>query len=1194
MTKHKHTKMEHKPIIGLISTWPVYQGMTIDRYAHSLIQGISSAATERDCNLLLGCGFSVMGNSPERHSFWPVPGPDANFVPVGPWNTDGLIIVPDDLSEEQSQYVGDLLASGFPVIFTTPEGPGPVVAVDNTYGIRQAFTHLWAHGHRQIAFIAGHASAGGDSEERLRAYRDALREADAVEDPRLIAFGKHRYADGAEAMRQILETGAPFTAMMASNDLSCLGAIEALREAGRRIPDDVAVAGFDDILDARSLTPGLTTVRHPTFQLGYQAVTTLLEYIEGRRSGSARVIITPQLIVRQSCGCRTAGEMPTTILGEIERTLGVRELAEVMAKAALIEARNSGLTELEEQSLAWVEAFGVSLTSRNPDLIVNAMQSVLSWAEAKGEDAQLWQAGVAAMQQNLKSLQRLGPESDATATLAMSLLNRARLEIGDQLQKQTTREMLAHMEMTAQLGLMTAELLTALNIAESAEILARHLPKVGIKNALVALYEADEEDEVARGRVVLSAGLPMSHEGRRFAPREFPIPDLYPADELLHLTILPLELDGQTSGFVAFQASNPELCAAIVHNLIAALRASRLYRDALDGRRLAEEANQLKNRFLSMVSHELRTPLSLIVGLSDMVLREQRETSGLKPGIAQDIEQINLSAQHLGRLLGDVLDLTSSEAGQLRILSQPLDLAEVLKVAAGSGEQLAQAKGLAWRSSVPPEGPWVLGDRTRLRQVALNLISNAVKFTEGGEVALTVEKRDGQVTVSVTDTGMGIAPEEQAAIFEEFHRSERSIREGYSGLGLGLAVCKQLMQQHGGMIGVESPVVNGRGSRFYFSLPILSDLPTQNTLTTQPHETVILLTERAEAADDLKQYLEGRGFEVEAYVVGQETDWMAKAVERHPAAVVMEAGLAAKQSWEIIGLLKRQAATENVPVLVYALNEAHNEGELLELNYLLKPLRPEQLTRELERQGLGNQQTVLIVDDDPKILAVHSRIVQQVGYRALQANNGQAAVTVAGQARPNLILLDLMMPEMDGFAVLDRLRAEEATRNIPVIVITGQVLSDEDMERLNRGVAAILSKGLFSADETLARIEAALARQSGLSNTSQRFVRRAIAYIQAHYGEPMSREDIARHIAISGNYLTDCFRQVMGITPMTYLTRYRIQRAQQLLDTTDSSITEIAFESGFSEISHFTRTFKREVGVSPYAYRRGQRPAAAH
>lgn len=1188
------TPRNRRPIIGFISTWPIYQGTTIDRYAHSLIQGISAAATEQGCDLLLGCGFSVTGYTAQRHSFWPVPGPEVDFVPVGPWNTDGLIIVPDDLTQEQSQYVGDLLASGFPVIFTTPEGPGPVVAVDNIYGIQQAFTHLYNHGHRQIAFIAGHSGKGGDSEERLRAYHEALRAAGLPEDPRLIAFGEHRRANGAIAVQQILDTGAPFTALIASNDLSGLGAIQRLTETGHRIPQDVAVVGFDDILDARSLSPSLTTVRHPTFQIGYEAVSTLLQYIDGKRSGVTRVIVPPRLIIRQSCGCQVSADLLVASAQPpvAEAALGLDEFVRAMADAAWIEARNSLLEEIEAQCRRFMLGFLESLKSQDIQVALTEIWRALAWIEERGEDAHIWQVAADFISQNLTALFKLAPGADLT--FVTGLLDRLRLQVSDQIQRQTTRAMLAHMDMTSQLGLMTAELLTALNIAESAEILAKHLPQVGIKNALVALYQASDEDEVAQAVVLISAGLPASTNGRRFDPRQFPLSDLYSTTEPIHLTILPLDVDGETSGFVAFSAPNPELCAAIVHNLIAALRASRLYRDAVDGRRMAEEANQLKNRFLSMVSHELRTPLSLIVGLSEMVLREGRENTLLKPSVTQDIEQINLSAQHLGRLLGDVLDLASSEAGQLRIASQPLDLAEVLRVVVPTGEQLVQAKGLTWKACIPSNGIWIMGDRTRLRQVALNLISNAVKFSEQGEVTFNVDVQNGQAVISVSDSGIGVAPEEQETIFQEFHRSERSVREGYTGMGLGLAVCKQLIQHHGGSIGVESPLKDGRGSRFYVSLPIISTLPSQTTpsTSTQPTQAVVVLAEQAEVGAWLKQHLEGRGFESHIFQIDQEADWISKTVSLQPAAVLMEYRLAARQGWEIIGTLKRQPVTANIPVLVYTLNPEQNQGELLELDYLLKPLRIEQIATELERHGLSNQQTVLLVDDDRNILSVHSRIVQQAGYRAVQAHNGHEALDAIQQGLPALILLDLIMPEMDGFELLDRLRAQENTRNIPVIVVTGQTLTDEDMERLNRGVASILNKGLFTADETLGRIEAALARQSGLSNTAQRFVRRALAFIQAHFAEPISREEIAKHVAISSNYLTDCFRQVLGITPMTYLTRYRIQQAQRLLDTTDLSITDIALETGFSEISHFTRTFKREVGVSPHAYRRGKRPAA--
>jgi len=193
---------------------------------------------------------------------------------------------------------------------------------------------------------------------------------------------------------------------------------------------------------------------------------------------------------------------------------------------------------------------------------------------------------------------------------------------------------------------------------------------------------------------------------------------------------------------------------------------------------------------------------------------------------------------------------------------------------------------------------------------------------------------------------------------------------------------------------------------------------------------------------------------------------------------------------------------------------------------------------------------------------------------------------VLDRIHPELILLDLMMPEMDGFAVLDVLRSRESTRNIPVIILTARLLSDADLERCNRGVASILGKGLFSAEETLKHIEAALTRQNSLGGPTRQLIRRAMAYIHEQYAEPLTREEVAGAIGISADYLTDCFRQELGVTPITYLRRYRIRQACQLLRESDQSITQIAQNVGFSDGAYFTRTFLREMGVTPRAFRR--------
>ena len=1178
------------PTIGFISTWPIYQGTTLDRYAHSLIQGISAATAEYNCNLLLGCGFSATGNTPQNKRFWPVPGPNVNFVPVGPWNTHGLIIVPDELTQEQFHYVHDLLASGFPVIFTTPEGPGPVVAVDNTLGIRQAVEHLVHHGHKRIAFIAGNIGRGGDSEERLQAYHAALKDAGLSEDPRLIAFGEHRKEGGATAMRQVLDSGADFTALVASNDLSCIGAIQTLKESGRIIPDDVAVIGFDDILDARSLSPSLTTIRHPTFSLGYQSVVTLLDHIQGKAVRAERVVVPPRLIIRQSCGCQPAGGSESFQISDSpETTLQLDDLACAMAESALIEARNSLFEDIHVQCTTFLNALLTSLSKQEDKAILNEVRQVLAWTDDRDEDPHIWQAGLAVIYQKVNTILELAP--GASPSFLSSLVDRIHLEISDQIQRQTTRSMLEHMDMMAQLGMVTAEMLTAMNIPDLADILAKHLPRIGIKNILVATYDTSSEDNTSKAEVLFTAGLSDIPNRYKFETRSFPGARIYPINEQTHLTILPLDVDAKTSGFVAFSAPNPELCAAIVHNLSAALRTSQLYNDAVEGRRLAEEANYLKSRFLSTVSHELRTPLSLIVGLSEMVVREGRENSHSSSTNLRDMEQINISAQHLARLIGDVLDLASSEAGQLHILREPLDLTEVLRVAAKIGEELARENNLIWKVELPRHGPWIMGDRTRLRQVTLNLISNAVKFTPEGEVRLDVTIKGSEAEISISDSGVGIPLYEQTKIFDEFYSSQDAIQSGKSGMGLGLAITKQLIERHDGRIEVQSPGKLGKGSTFSFYLPIILEKDPsilQQGVLTQNNNFVLVLTEEDKTSSKLSDHLTAHGFEVQNCRVDGDSEWLSKIIQIPPSAIILEEHLATREGWAITGMLKRHSATTHIPMLMYSLDQKNDSGQLLELNYLHKPLQLEQLARELERLSGTKEQTILVVDDDPGILEMHCRLVEGSGRRAVTAHNGREALAVIKEQIPDLILLDLMMPEMDGFAVLDELRSKESTRDIPVIILTARLLSDIDLERCNQGVATILSKGLFSADETLGHVEAALTRQPTLNRTTQQLIRKAMAYIHVHYAEPITREEIAEHIGISADYLTDCFRQELGITPITYIRRYRIRQACELLQNSDKSITQVSIAVGFSDSAHFTRTFQREMNMTPRAYRRSR------
>lgn len=1107
-----------RPTLGFLSTWSVYQGATIDNYTHTLLQGISTGARELECNLLLGCGIGLAARPRASRTAWAVPDTDVDFVPVGPWNTDGLIVIPDDLSPPQFAYLQELIQDDFPIVLTTAEKPGlathrsHLVAVDNAGGVRAAMHHLLHHGHRQIAFIAGKSGHGGDTAERFTAYRESLGEAGIAYDARLTAYGEHRTRDGRAAMQQILNSGVEFTALLASNDLSCLGATQTLREAGRRIPQDVAVISFDDILEARSQLSPLTTVRHPTFAQGYQSVVTLLDTLAGH-APEVEIRIPTRLVVRQSCGCR-----PESAASEnsFASNPDLQARARAMAQATLVEARISSEQDIQPLCLALAQAYDTALARRDTAPFERALSRLALWVDAHDEDAFAWHAAISAL-------------DCPTSPLAHTLIDRARLEIAEHTQRQATDMLLKHMDMSGRLGLMTAQLLAAPEMLEGATptqaedetnsdlanehaILAEHLPHLGITHALVAAYVPRPDDPYACANVLLDAGMthPFPRVGQEFSTRAFPPRDFYP-NTPFQLVLMPLVIDARPTGFVALALdtraplTNLEACAAITHNLGSALRSSRLYRDALLGRRLAEQANKLKSRFLSTVSHELRTPLSLIVGLSDMVLEQH---DGALPGSARrDLEQIHTSARHLGRLMSDVLDLASSEAGQLRLQMEPFELTHEFTSAARIGAQMARDKNLEWRahcrrqdgldSSDASSQLWVNGDRTRVRQIILNLLSNAVKFTPNGTVTLDLKTEGQTATISVSDTGIGIAPDEQLKLFREFQRTERTIAAGYGGLGLGLAISKQLVEQHGGAIGVRSPGDLGSGSTFYFTLPLVREPPEGDL----EHDFLAC----APGAQEFRPF--SRAF----------------------------------------------------------------------LDPFLAPGSPDA------------PRTVLVVDDDPAILALHARLVEQQGHRAVLAHNGRQALELIESTHPSLVLLDLMMPELDGFHVLDALRARETTRAIPVIVLTARALDETDIERLNRGVAAIMAKGLFRTGEMVKHIQAALERRHALGSPTQRLVRRAMGFIHARYADPLTREQIAAHVNINPDYLTDCFRQEVGVTPMVYLNRYRLKQARELLENSDLKITQIALAVGFGESAHFTRMFQRETGVTPRAWRQGKR-----
>ncbi len=1184
--------------IGVFGNRQVYVGTTIVRYEQTLFHGIRAAARAYGCNLLLACGVGPDTEPFEWLPAWPIDRPDTNFVPVGPWNTSGLIAIPP-FTDAQQPEIQELLAHRHPIVFTYPQAGYPSVGPANSAGIEQAFAHLVAHGHRRIAYIAAFEHAGGDGAERLAAYRAAVAAHGLPLDRALIGYGEHSAHESYHAMRHMLEAGIDFTAVLTSNDESAIGVLRALADAALRVPQDVAVIGFDDVLYAKGQSPPLTTIRHPTFELGYRAVELLLDYITGRRTDIVTVRVPTRLIVRESCGCQPysrpiAGARDTAAQDAASTAFDRQALIQAMSDAVSVETRQSNIARIDDWCQQLVAAFCTSIGERDPQPFAAALDQLLQDVEAANEDPYSWQAAISVLREQAGAL-CAACAPGAQQHVAEDLLDQARVRISEQLRRQHTRFLVRQAELMDRLSTLTTRLLTALELRQILDILADYLPRIGIRHAQIVLFEAEDDDSVAWSSLYMRSAIEPPAV-RRFLSRQFPPPGLYDTAEPYRLALLPLIIEGGLSGFVAFDAAYLEPCGLIVRHLAVAFRNSQLYAAAEEGRRLAEEANRLKGRFLSTVSHELRTPLNLIVGLSEMLLRDRNSIAAVSDAAAQDIERIFANAEHLGRLIGDVLDLASSEAGQLRLYREPLDLAEILQSVVATGAQMAREKGLAWHTQLPPAGPWVRGDRTRLRQVALNFISNAVKFTDRGSITVELSIAGEAVVFAVSDTGPGVPRADQQQIFDEFRSSARTTDRGYGGLGLGLTICKQLIERHGGTIGVRSSGEEDGGATFFFTLPLLAAGALQAEHMPElsaDRLLVMFLTEREDQGGHLGAMLYERGFDVQVQRTDAEADWLPRLVAAPPGALILDEPLAARRGWEILAVLKRHPATAALPVLMYAFDPQHDRGALLELEYLLKPLDPEQLAHALEQQRTWDEQapgvkTILVVDDDLDTLALHARLIHQqlAECRVMQAHNGREALALMEQTRPNLVLLDLMMPELDGFGVLEAMRARESTRNVPVVVLTARMLSEEDMARLNAGVAAILGKGLFSADEILRHIEAALAHHHTLKNATRLLVRRAVAFIQAHYADSITRDQIAGHIGVSADYLTASFRQEMGVTPIAYLNRYRISRARILLEAGQHSVTEIALDVGFTDLANFSRAFHREVGMTPNAYRR--------
>jgi signal transduction histidine kinase/AraC-like DNA-binding protein len=1072
---------------------------------------------------------------------------------------------------------------------------GPTIAANNEAGVLTALQHLAEHGHQRIAFLAGTANdVRGDSGERLRAFEIGRERLSLDRDPRLVAYGRHVYDGGYSAVLQIIHSGADFTAVMASNDESALGAMQALKDNGRRVPEDVAVIGFDNRLEGSVTEPGLTSIHVPLFDVGYRAVALLTNAIREGNHLREREQVDAHLVVRESCGCRPGAHLPKSLPVPLNHSAEAHDRAPVgllglVASPILDQAHSLPQAEVLSMCEELIGAFLASIHEGSTEGFQKVLRDVLKRTSSDDDNLYMWHDAISQLEVAFRVESQ---ELPGVVVAIDKIAGEARTLIGEAMQHLHLQRNIQARWISSRLSLLTARLLAALEETQIFDILATHLPDMGIHTAILARFEANDEGDEAW--IAARDLLHPEQSVARVRSASFPAGILSDSGSPIILTLVPLVDQERQIGFMAFGSEDFDLYGSIVQQVGGALNTARLYRDATYGRKLAEDANRMKDRFLSTVSHELRTPLNLIIGHTGILLRDQDEgDSDLPDAVRQDIDRIHTYAQHLAGLIGDVIDLGSAEAGVLRLAKETTDFTAIVRMAATSGRQLAEDKGLAWEDDLPDRVVWVWGDPTRLRQVALNLISNAVKFTPSGRVCVRLEANDSEVTLTVKDTGPGVTEDELQLIFEEFGRSERTIVQRQGGLGLGLAISKRLAELHEGTITVSSTGQEGEGATFYFRLPVTAP-PPEAALSPEQElpapQTVALLTAYPQRHAELCERLSAQHMHVNVIRVAAGRTWLDSLLRYKPQAIILDVAEDSVEIWDVLKEIKAHRGFARTPIFFVS---TRAEGAVLRLDYLSKPIEIGDLNRALDHYWTTpgerrHRRTILVVDDEPATLEMHARIARahSSSNRILKARSGRQAIEVLRSEIVDLVLLDIQMPDLDGFQVLETMQSLESLRNIPVIVVTGQVLTEADMRRLNEGVAVVLSKGVFSTETTISQISSALEHRRKLTSESRNLTRLAMGYIHENYADSLTRGDIARHIGISEDHLTYCFRQELDTTPIAYLQRYRVNVAKHLLRETDRTITDIALSVGFSDSGYFSRIFRRETGMSPDSYRR--------
>src|SRR3989449_4056061 len=606
------------------------------------------------------------------------------------------------------------------------------------------------------------------------------------------------------------------------------------------------------------------------------------------------------------------------------------------------------------------------------------------------------------------------------------------------------------------------------------------------------------------GRVILT-GAPMIVKDYR---QEFPdSPFLAAVEEagVRSLIAVPLKARGALIGVLAvdshaphaFREEDQQLLSALADQASIAIENAQLYeqvkrhaeeleakveartRELQEANQRLEDASRHKSEFLANMSHELRTPLNAIIGFTRLVMRRSQEVLAARQ--YENLEKILISAEHLLGLINDILDLSKIEAGRMEVRPGSVDLAVLVDDCLRTVEPMIRSEHLQVREDMAADLPPLWTDRDKLKQILINLLSNAIKFTDAGTVTVSARPENGRMAIAVADTGIGVPPDALELIFEEFRQVDSSSTRKHGGTGLGLSISRHFARLLGGDVSVRSTL--GAGSTFTLILPLryeVSSISTRAAAAAMRDEraappdgkVVLVIDDDPDVIYLLRENLGDAGYRVVGALSGQEG--LQKARELKPFAITLDITMPNKDGWEVLHELKAHPATKDIPIIVVSIVDNKELGYRLgAFDYLLKPIDRDTILTALGRIAPPRGR-LLVVDDDPVVVDMVGQLLEGEPYEVEAAADGQEALEAISRRRPDVILLDLLMPRLDGFAVIEHLRQDPEYAVIPVIVLTAKTLTAAEHAVLDQSVLKVIQKSGLDRDRFIQELRSTL------------------------------------------------------------------------------------------------------------------------